>query len=371
MIDKISRVLLLLFLLVLIALKKLGTSDEVTNGGIVISGLLCLIVAFFNGNKKIISLAIKYGLIMSVFFIMSYIYNANANFVNILWIWSFLGVAMLFYEKDLNKDIVLVLFVVYSAYTIYELIFMGVAASEITNTGSSNSVSAQSIFLLGIYYLSKYRDDKYLTIEYWPLLVIAVISILTATRSSLVALAFFLLFAVIFNLKNSQRKGLTILVLFVSVIVAVYLFVSYYDIYGAAFEAKTEKYGMESARSDIWSDYFRGTFDNIFNFLFGVPSSDSQYHYLFEYSGNTHNSFLMLHSKFGLGGFCLFVYVVIKGINVSIRRKQYIVFGVIMLTVLRSSFDWIAFPGYYDVFYWFILFYIKLERKLNSQMVVK
>lgn len=363
--NKIAHFLLLVFLVILVALKKIGTSDEITNGGIVITGLLCYLYMLLEGKKSVVSKISKYGVIMSIFFILSYVYNTNAHFVNILWIWAFLGVAALFYEKGLNKNYILAVFILYCLVSIYEVVYLGVTADELTNTGSANSVSAQSIFLLGLYYLAKRRDNNDSSIEYWPVFIIAIISVLTATRSSLVALGVFLVFAVIYNFRRPKHKVISIFVLLISIAFAIYLFINYYDTYGAAFEAKTEIYGMESARSEIWSDYITGMFDSVGNFLFGVPSDVRLYKYYFEFGGNTHNSFLMLHAKFGLGGFILFLYFIISATILSVRRKQFIILGVTLLFVIRSSFDWMAFPGYYDVFFWYLLLY-NFEKTISS-----
>ena len=61
---------------------------------------------------------------------------------------------------------------------------------------------------------------------------------------------------------------------------------------------------------------------NVGNFLLGVKTSDGIYRWLSFYNGNTHNSFLMLHAKFGLLAFVLLMILISVVIRKAIKEKK-------------------------------------------------
>lgn len=347
-----------LFLIVTLVLKKTGPSDEIINGGIAVCGLLCFLYYTFSKNHIFLNQAFAYGALMLTFLLASLIYNSNASIVNILWIWAYLGVALLLYEKDISPKIMLLIFVLYVVSFLYDAFQHGLEVEDlIVSAGSVNNISTMCILSMCIYYLSKYKRNHQVAIEYWPIIPVALISILTATRGAILALTVFFGYAALYNSQSMKNKrkylfGLT----FLGVLLA-YFFANYYDVFGFALTEKTDRVGMESARTLIWNDYITGTFDNMMNLVFGVPGTDPNYRYLSFYSGNPHNAFFMLHSKFGLGGFLLFVIMTFRAIIKAIRKKEYFICGIVLVVTIRSIFDWTAFPGLYDIFFWYFLFY--------------
>ena len=122
--------------------------------------------------------------------------------------------------------------------------------------------------------------------------------------------------------------------------------------------SKLDRYGVESERTIIWSEYYKGVSNSVFNFLFGVNGSDPQFTHLSDHEGNTHNAFLMLHAKFGLFGFLLISIYLAKSFVKAYKTRQYVFMALLAVVGIRSIFDWTAFPGLLDViFYFFILFY--------------
>lgn len=353
-------------MLVVIVTKVGHFTDSITNGIIAFAGLFCYLYYLIRGNKRIRKKSIVYGSLMSSFLLISYFYNGNANIVNVLWVWSYLGVALLLYEFGVKKIYALAIFVIYIFFFSYDYFVNGIAIEDLLHSGSVNNISTLCIFAVSIYYISKYKDNVIAKIDYWPIILIAALSVITATRSSLFALAIFFVYSFFYNTYVDKNKGRNLLILLGVVAIAAYLYLSFFDDFGGAIEAKSERYGMESVRTEIWHDYFTGMFENIGNFVFGVPGNDTHYKYLSSYSGNTHNAFLMLHAKFGICGFCIFSVMLIKAFIKSIKRRELILFGVLMLVSLRSSFDWTAFPGILDVIFWFFFIYSIDRRCLIS-----
>ena len=122
--------------------------------------------------------------------------------------------------------------------------------------------------------------------------------------------------------------------------------------------AKLHRYGSGSIRTEIWREYKQGIEENIGNFFLGANTSNGTYQWLSFYNGNTHNSFLMLHAKFGLLALGLLIVLIFLVVHKAIKEKNYIMIIILLAASARMFFDWIAFPGLYDVLFWYMYLYI-------------
>ena len=48
---------------------------------------------------------------------------------------------------------------------------------------------------------------------------------------------------------------------------------------------------------------------------------------------------------------------VLAGVK-SLKTKDYVFFNTISVVVFRSFFDWTAFPGIFDIFFWIMIIYV-------------
>lgn len=365
---RIGSFLLMAFMYVVLAVKIMKIDDVVANICMATAGLLCFSFYLLVGNKQIRYKAIVFGFLLSIFMLCSSLYNGNASLSNILWIWSFLGVALILYDYGIKRIYAYFVFLSFALLFIYRFFVFGMDVEDLLHTGSVNNISTICILSASVYYIAKFQENRKDSIDYIPILLIAILSVLTATRSALIVLGIFFIYAVLYNFHVSKNKS-TLLVLLFALIGVVFLYINYFDEFGGALEAKAERYGMESVRTEIWKDYMRGLTDSIGNFIFGVPGNDVSYKYLSEYTGNTHNAFLMLHSKYGIGGFCFFIYFLFRALRKTIRKKDFLLTGVLLLVSMRSLFDWTAFPGVLDVIFWFFVFYVIENHKYNLNCI--
>lgn len=366
-------ILLALFVSIILIVKVVSLSDEAANACIALCGLFCYKYYMSKGKASLKKKSIQYGFLMSVCLLLSYLYNGNSNISNILWIWSYMGVALLFYERGFSLKVAFVLSITYAFFFLYDTLILGNPVETLLNNASANNIPTLCMFPMVLYYIQKFREDIHANIDYIPILLVILVSIVTATRGALLALFFFLFFAVLHNIRIPGHKKKSVLILLVGIVAVAYLYSNYYAEVGDKLDSKAENYGTESARTDIWKDYFRGVTDSPLSFAFGVPGLDPRYPDLSFYSGNPHNSFLMLHSKFGIIGFSFFTFMLIGAFLLTIRRKEYGLSGVFFLLFLRSSFDWVAFPGVFDIFYWYYLFYFvdkRILRKKNKNSTI-
>ena len=358
-----------LFSVIAVSVLMLDITDDEMNMYKALAGLVCFTSFMLIGrNNKLKKKAILYASIATLLMVMSMLYNENARPVNILWIWAYLGVALILYEYGIPKWLAFVLFYAFSAFLCF-LAFRGeVQSNEVIEHGSANNVSILCIYCLFVYYLSV-RDVSYKMLPYLPIIVIAFLSLWTGNRSGIISSGVFFVAVLIinnkFSAKGHKRLQNTFLLIAVAIIV-VYFFLYYYSQFDVALENKVDRGGgMSSARTFIWAEYLGGMFDSLGNFIFGVPGNSTLYPYLSYYAGNPHNSFLMAHAKFGLAGFLIVLYVVMRTAWMSKQRKDYVIGALLAIVVVRSFFDWTAFPGLYDVMFWYFIFYI--GQKLSTR----
>ena len=89
-----------------------------------------------------------------------------------------------------------------------------------------------------------------------------------------------------------------------------------------SFSDRLDEDGTDTVRYDLWREYLNGIDTNLGNFLLGCVI-DHNMPQLTYYAKNPHNSFLMLHSRFGLVGFLLVIIAVIKCFVVLAKTRNY------------------------------------------------
>lgn len=362
---------LVLFSVVVVVVQLVQLTDDQMNMYKALAGLVCLSSFFiFCRDKLLIRKAIWYGLIASLLMILSIIYNENARVTNLLWIWSYLGVGLLLYKYGIPKIVASAIF--YGCCLFFCLIAMRgeLQSNEVIEHGSANHVSVLCIYCMFLYYISL-KNEKDKLLPYLPIIIVAFLSLWTANRSGIISSGISFLFILYFNRKlssKSHNQFKNFILIAVLAVLVIYFFSHYYSQFDVALEAKMERQGIQSARSFLWAEYIKGIFDSLGNFFLGVPGNDPAYRFLHHYYGNPHNSYLVVHEKFGLLGFLIIIYVIIKTAWLSVKRKEWVITATLILVFIRSFFDWTAFPGLYDVMFWYYIFYISFNERTVSNL---
>jgi len=361
---KIQYFFLLVFSIVAVGAPLTTLTDDEMNMYKAIVGLACLASFVLScKDKKLISRVLGYGIAASLLMSISILYNENARWVNLLWIWSYLGAALILFKNGIPKILAFTIFYV-CCLSFCVVAFRGdLQSNEVLEHGSANNISILCIYCMFLYYISL-KDDQNKLLPYIPILIVAFLSLWTANRSGILTCGIFFLFVFNINNKLSSKKHnrwKNTFVILALIVLVVYFFINFYAQFDVAMESKMERQGMSSARSILWAEYIKGTFDSLGNLFLGVPGN--KYLFLSYYNGNPHNSFLVAHSKFGLVGFLVILYVIFKTGSISVKRKEWVITATLILVVSRSFFDWTAFPGLYDVMFWYFLFYITQSRK--------
>ncbi|MCX0414253.1 O-antigen ligase family protein [Clostridium perfringens] len=346
----------ILFSIIFMGVHIINISPLFANSMIAILGLSSLLYTFKNrGIKGINSYLVFLGIIYSMLMILSTLYNGNADYTNILWVWTYMGIATLTYEFYISSKVFWgVSYIINILLLIY--IILGGNVHNVISRGSQNNISAYIIFFLAMAYLSVMK--KRCSINYLPSFLVMGISAWSSSRAGILAGMFIIIATFIYNFLFIKGKKIKLLLRWiVLIIVSIWLVNNFFGQYLVDLTNKISRYGDQSVRTTIWIEYLCGMKNSIGNFLFGVKTTNSSYYWLSYYTGNTHNSFLMLHAKFGIAAIILLSILFIKVIKKGIKERNYIVIIVLFTISIRMFFDWIGFPGLYDIIFWYLVLY--------------
>lgn len=367
--SSIANIIFFSFSLVFIVTHIVNFPSAVANILIAFMGIVCL-------SYSILKMGVKYGniyviaggLLFSALLLVSCLYNGNASVDNLLWVWSYMGIAILIYEFDISNSLFFWISFCFNGFILFYAL-SGQPAADFLSMGSQNNISVYTIFFMSFAFLSLPNREKVTFKEYILAALNLIVIAWTGSRAGILAAGFFVGSLCLYNFFRKKTKKEIVKMLFGGIalsISAIYLVIKFMWNYLAELIYKLGRYGTSSIRTVIWEEYIGGAFDNIGNFLCGPKTTDISYQWLSYYDGNTHNAYLMLHAKFGLIGlsviFIVLWFTFIKGI----KRKQYMLLIVYLTVMIRSLFDWTAFPGLYDVFVWYFVLFCVDRRNNNT-----
>lgn len=353
--SKIASVIYVLFAIVFIGVRITNIQPLVGNFLTALIGLLALGYYFLKkGLNKINLYIVLLGAVLTIGMMFAISYNGNADFLDLLWIWSYIGIAVLIYEFNISKKI---FWGVAYIFLLVVLVFMfqGNAASEFLKVGSENNISAYTIFFVLLGYLA---EDNNKGMRYIPAFLTLAISLWTGSRAGILSAGVLIGCIFINNLfVVKKRRFSTFIKISFFVFAGLWAANHFFGDYMLQFFEKINRYGNTSVRTEIWLEYIRGVFGSFGNFLFGVNMTGANYPLLNYYSGNIHNSFLMVHAKYGIiGALTVFMFMG-RSTWKALRCKNALLVIVILVASVRMFFDWIAFPGLYDVIFWLLVIY--------------
>lgn len=316
------------------------------------------------GFDSTVSYYIVLGVLFSMLMFLSVFYNGNADYLDILWVWAYLGIAALIYEFDIpSRTYWAVAYAVIALIAVYML--TGGAIDGLLKIGSQNNISTYVFFFVLVGYLSQMAEKR--PMQYIPTFLVLAISLWSGSRAGLLAAAALLVCIFFYNFLALQKGKLkTLGKIFALILLALLAVTYFFGEYMVAFLEKIKNYGGSSVRTEIWAEYIGGMFDSLRNFVFGVKMSDKQYTLLNYYTGNTHNAFLMLHAKYGIVAVFAALYYACKAFLRSLSEKNRVLIIVLIAAAARMFFDWVAFPGLYDVFVWYAIIYAIDNRSLTE-----
>lgn len=237
---------------------------------------------------------------------------------------------------------------------------------------SSNMVSIYLIILLWMYEYQLCDDFKHIcrpNIIYS--FAIFILSILSQGRMGILTSAFLLIMMIFsryfLDKKESYytRVAKQIAIVLIFVVILIYIKINFTEIivkYLPRFSI-ANSYDTSSSnaiRISFLRDYIKGC-GNIINFLFGLNFSQTSHLANYE-KGNVHNSYLMIHSYFGIFGLLLFLFVQIKSMKYLWDSKQYYMFFTLVTFAIRIITDYCV-PGNVGDIMWMCFIVISFKNR--------
>lgn len=316
--------------------------------------LAILYSVYIKGIKKQLSICI-FLFFYTLFGLVGIIVNKNIDFQEVLWPIAFLGISLLLLNFKLNYKLAQIIYYSIMFILITTMIISG-GVNNVDMTSSRNTISVIVLFYFSIYVISMYTNNVRMT--FFPIIIGLITTLLAVGRSGIITfliITFFFFLIKYDNGKYKRRRFITSLVIIMIVAFVSGNSYSFLEIYFPDTIANFQDRGLESVREFIWSDYINKAFSSTLYLLFGAPIGGT---FLLErYNDNLHNSFLMLHAKYGLFVYLSITLLVIYSFYVFIKKHN-IVYPILLLAILfRMQFDYTNFNAQLDIIFFYIIFY--------------
>lgn len=301
----------------------------------------------------------------TIFGFLGIIVNKNIDFQEIFWPLAFFGVALLLLNFKIPYKLVRILYYFIVLLLISFMIFFG-GVDNLEMTSSRNTISVMVLFYFSLYIISLYINKIKITM--FPILVGLIATMLAIGRSGIIT--FFILVFLFSLLKYSKGKYRVRNILTSSFFIIVSLLFLRYsygflEVYFPDAISNFQNKGLESIRELIWSDYLDKTFQSIQSLVFGASISGT---FLLEkFKDNLHNSFFMLHAKYGLIILLIIISLVIYGLLVFLKTRNFVYFILLIALLFRMQFDYTNFNAQLDIIFIYIVFYPFFNEKTISK----
>ncbi|MFD1037179.1 hypothetical protein ACFQ3N_01890 [Virgibacillus byunsanensis] len=337
----------------------------------VVLGLISIIYSVLkNGIRR--QLPIIYFIWIYTFFgALGILLNGNMELQELIWPFAFMGVATLFLNFTINYKLTRVLYYFVVILFISSIILSN-GVDNLNMSSSRNAIGLTVLIYFSIYAISGYIHNRNLTI--YPIIMGLIVSTMAIGRSGILV---FLVILFLFLLFSFNRKKLNITFFFKSIFVGAFvviilsIFYNFLEIYFTSAIINYENRGLESLRTLIWTDYLNKTFTSAGYFLFGAPISGT--FILERFSQNLHNSFLMLHAKYGIVPFIIVILLVIKAFF-HFKKENNLLYSMLLITLLfRMQFDYTNFNAQLDIILFYIIFspYMSIHDDNKNRRVGK
>lgn len=360
-INKNANVFAEIFLVVFIVAKTMSLPDLLANFLIASSGLLCL--AWLVIKQINISRWILVTFFLTILMFISILVNGNASYYELIWTWSYMGVALLFTKSEINSFAIERVYFLVMAIFAFDIV-TGVNPQNALSSGSGNNIATYVLFYVILLYMKRYEEGKKIIL--WPCITAVLFAIWGNGRAGLLASITLAILVISYRfIFEKKGKVKTLIIIVILILSARFILFHYMGEYINTFIYKMNRYGTESIRTAIWGEYFQKITSNLIYLIFGAPTMDC--HWASLYNGNLHNAFLVAHAKYGL---IVFIYIVYSMLQVScrfIKKKNGYLIIFVMVWFIRSMFDWTGFPGIFDVLFWYFVIKAKEPNRFQGK----
>ena len=318
-------------------------------------GIFAFVYVYCNGRmRKYVRKGIIICLLLNLFQICSLVYNGNGDIQELLYTWGFMGMALLIYKGEVRASISGAIFwgVIFS-FAIAMLQGMDAAAYM---RSSQNGVSGNIIFFLTLYYLLRYKEGK--KIVYFPACLSLIFCVWGQGRAGIFTTIIFIGLLFVYDwFCVKGNKASSLLKIGCIIIVGLVGLCVFFKEYVEVFMDRWKIFGLQTSRYEIWQCYGIEIMNfPLGNILLGASTEGTGHAILDLYEGNLHNSFLMLHCRYGFLGVLVVISSIVSFVKTEIKSKCFFYIVVIITIGVRSCFDWTAFPGVYEILFYYLFF---------------
>ena len=353
--DALGSTFVAVFLLFSFFSRAFSIPTLAASASVGIVGILSLLYAMASERQSPVPAnVLVFDVLASLVMLASLVYNGNSGIEDIAWVWTYSGPVAILLTKTVDYRYIMVAFYLVAGYVLFNMV-RGVDSVHVLASTGRNYISASIVLLVVLLYMLQKIQTNHIALL--PALVAAAVCVYGSGRSG--ALTATLLLLIVFSAYLFSEKKMPIakiMIVIVFSVGAVFLAQALFGNYIDSLLSRFEREGLNTPRLEIWSEYLGAVLRSVPDFLLGAPADYTTGLYVARYGGNLHNAFLMLHARTGLIGFLFVAIGLFAAVSKLIREKEYFICGLIAVLVFRSMFDWLAFPGQYDVVYLSLIF---------------
>lgn len=295
--------------------------------------------------------------------IVSLIYNGNADVQEMLWPIAFMSLGLLLLTFPPKFETVARLYYISVVIFLPLTLWKGLSIFE-TTLSSKNTVGTLQFLLFAVYCISADRHGKN------PKIILAAFlgilcSSAVESRGGVVAFAAILLVSVYLNYR---RKGCSVIKTMLTIFVPLTLIaIGLYLVYRfspSVIQPMVDRFirrGLNTPRTQTWLDYLHKITESGFHFLFGAPIEGTAL--LNQFSENLHNSFFMLHAKYGIVMFVIVIVKTLASLAYFLKNRCYLLIIVWLGLFIHMNLNYTNFNAGLDVIFIYLIFYADFQKR--------
>lgn len=289
--------------------------------------------------------------------------NFNIDLQELLWPFAFMGFSLMLLNFDISTSLTKNLFVFLSLFFIINIFTSG-NVNNLSIISSRNTISIMILLYYSIYLISCYKNKKKASI--YLLILGFIVVIMAVGRSGILTYSILTVFFLFFDFQGSTQrlrkpKNIISLLIIITIIGIVVLNIAENYIFDMIYNFNRR--GLESIRTEIWSDYIGTVFSTAKNFIFGAPVTGTS---LLDRFPNLHNSWLMLHSKYGLAITLLLLSLLARSYYYLIKTNNYLYLAILTAVLFRMQFDHTNFNAQLDIVFFYLIFFPRYSNSVSQ-----
>lgn len=327
----------------------------------VILGFVIFLSLTVSTNKKINIIIPLFLFFYTLFGALNVLLIGNMDYIELIWPVAFIGVSLIILYFPIDHKVFSTMYILVST-TIFLIILFSDGINQVSLTSSRNTISITLLLYFSLYVISADKSNQKVNISY--IVIGLIISVLSIGRSGILTFSILLILFLLFDYKNGKYIKKNFFKVFMSAsIIFVFLFFIY-NSFGYYFQDTITNFknnGLESVRTLIWSDYIQLLQQNSKFIFLGAPIEGT---YLLDiFNENLHNSFLMLHAKYGLLMLLCVIGLTLYSLLYYLFEKKIALILIFIAILFRMQFDYTNFNAPLDVIFYYLIFYPYVKRE--------